>query len=201
MAEIAAAVALVAMHRDPYQFPNNFRADVHPDEVENFIAAGWVAGEGYDPSAPEAMPRPLLINELVRFFQAQIAEMSDDELRIMLTHARNPPSPFADGEAEDDGQGQLGFAPAADAVVEALPEAVDALNEAAEPRTPALFDEATAPQASPEPQPEALAAEPAPEAPVDAYPHLSPAQEAALDRDGDGKPGGSRKRKPAEGEG
>lgn len=58
-------------------------------------------------------------------------------------------------------------------------------------------------QAAPEdealqPEPEG-AAEPAPEpAPAevsDPYPHLSPAQEKALDGDGDGKPGGSRPRR------
>lgn len=32
----------VAMTRDPEQFPAPHRADVHPDEVENFAAGGWV---------------------------------------------------------------------------------------------------------------------------------------------------------------
>lgn len=37
------AVALVSMKRDPAMYPAPHSADVHPDEVQNFTAAGFVA--------------------------------------------------------------------------------------------------------------------------------------------------------------
>lgn len=40
----AEAVATVAMVRDPEQYPPPHAADVHPDEVANFAAAGWLVG-------------------------------------------------------------------------------------------------------------------------------------------------------------
>lgn len=39
----ASAVELVQMQRDPDMYPAPHMADVHPDEVDNYAAHGWVA--------------------------------------------------------------------------------------------------------------------------------------------------------------
>lgn len=41
----ASAVKLVVMVRDADQFPPPHTADVHPDEVANWQAAGWLVKE------------------------------------------------------------------------------------------------------------------------------------------------------------
>jgi hypothetical protein len=35
-------IKLVRMQRDPDSYPAPHRADVHPDEVTNYAAGGWV---------------------------------------------------------------------------------------------------------------------------------------------------------------
>ena len=40
------AVAPITMVRDPQTNPPPYRADVHPDEVENYRAAGWRTENG-----------------------------------------------------------------------------------------------------------------------------------------------------------
>lgn len=44
-AQAASAVKLVVMVRDADQFPPPFTADVHPDEVANWQATGWLVKE------------------------------------------------------------------------------------------------------------------------------------------------------------
>ncbi len=100
---------------------------------------------------------------------------------------------------------ELEQAETAEAGSEAGPVSVPAADAAAAPAvdpgpTPAAGEgeDSTASAADPSATPpadapaDAVVAEPAP-APADAYPNLSPAQEKALDRDGDGKPGGAPK--------
>lgn len=41
-------MATVHMIRDPEQFPAPHSADVHPDEVANYAAGGWVRADPLD---------------------------------------------------------------------------------------------------------------------------------------------------------
>lgn len=51
------AVALVAMYRDPSEFPKPHSASVHPAEVGSMKAAGWRDGE--PPAAASPAPEPV----------------------------------------------------------------------------------------------------------------------------------------------
>lgn len=50
-----AEIKTVAMVRDSEQYPAPHVADVHPDEVENYAAGGWMAAQ---PKAKRAAEQP-----------------------------------------------------------------------------------------------------------------------------------------------
>lgn len=85
----ASVAALVAMHRDPAEYPAPHSADVHPNEVANFLAAGWREG-GVESVAADAPQDPALMSreQLIEFHLAvvrgQIEHVGDDELRESL---------------------------------------------------------------------------------------------------------------------
>lgn len=86
----AATVALVAMYRDPAEFPPPHTADVHPDEVANFVAGGWRKGEVNaetqpQPLTPAEMSREQLIDMHLSIVRGEVEKVSDDELRASLT--------------------------------------------------------------------------------------------------------------------
>lgn len=138
----AAAVALVAMHRDPAEFPPPHTADVHPDEVANFVAGGWRKGEvNAEPQpqtvTPADMSREQMIDLHLSIVRAEVEKVSDDELRASLTaYINRQKFNGADPAAFDhDMDGQPGGSPlraAASAMDEAAPPPADAPPTAAD---------------------------------------------------------------------
>lgn len=84
---IASALALISMVRDPEIYPPPHVAQVHPDEVANFIAAGWREGEGPAEQAldPLNMSRDELIEFSVLVARQMLREVSDDDLRRQVS--------------------------------------------------------------------------------------------------------------------
>lgn len=127
----AATVALVAMYRDPAEFPPPHTADVHPNEVANFVAGGWRKGQVNaepqpQPVAPADMSREQMIDMHLSIVRGEVEKVSDDELRASLAayinrQKFNGADPAAFDHDMDDQPGGSAPRAAAPALDEAAP--------------------------------------------------------------------------------
>ena len=150
---------------------------LEPGEDPSGVPAQFIPGllaEGYlQEGAPE--------NKIIKGAPETGVEVAlSDNAEVTVIQAAAEPVVEAAAEA-DEAASAVEQADAADKVA----DAAEGLSEGA--------DGADAPEAAADEAVEA-AAEAAPQPEGDAYPHLSDAQEQALDRDDDGKPGGKRKK-------
>lgn len=71
----------IKMSRDPAIYPQGpHTANVHPEEVQNFLDAGWVEGEGRDINDPAQMTRVELEVAARRNFDMFLTMADDSEL-------------------------------------------------------------------------------------------------------------------------
>jgi hypothetical protein len=84
----ASLIVLISMVRDPVAHPNNHLAQVHPQEVENYRAAGWKEGH-FAVASFDQMGRSELIERALDMARDQINAATDEELRAMLIYSQD----------------------------------------------------------------------------------------------------------------